>query len=392
MNNFIKSTSQGDILIVDDHLENLQVLFSMLTDYGYDVRRVINGKQALTAVHSEAPDIILLDILMPGMDGYEVCQQLKEQEKTAQIPVIFLTALDDELNKIKAFELGGIDYITKPFHIKEVVARIENQLTIQRQRLALAQQNEQLKQQNWRLEQLNCQLVKANSKLEQSNKDLEQFAYIASHDLRSPLQTIIGFTEILNQKYQHCFDKKGTHYLERIISGAYRMNRLIKGLLEYSRLSTENIQFKEIDGNWIIEQVLESLQSAIENSSAEIKRDEMPKLMGDEVQIEQLFQNLISNAIKYRHPEVAPQIQITVEESLNQQYLIGIHDNGIGILSENFQQIFQVFQRLHTGDEYPGTGIGLAVCQKIVDNHGGSIWVESEGDRGSTFYFTLPSA
>ena len=347
MNNLIKSTSQGDILIVDDHLENLQVLFSMLTDYGYDVRRVINGKQALTAVHSEAPDIILLDILMPGMDGYEVCQQLKIQEKTAQIPVIFLTALDDELNKIKAFEIGGIDYITKPFHIKEVVARIENQLTIQRQRLALAQQNEQLKQQNRRLEQLNCQLVKANSKLEQSNKDLEQFAYIASHDLRSPLQTIIGFTEILNQKYQHCFDQKGTHYLDRIISGAYRMNKLIKGLLEYSRISTDNLQFKEIDGNWIIEQVLESLQSAIQNSSAEIKQDEMPKFMGDEVQIEQLFQNLISNAIKYRHPEVAPQIQITVEERLNQQYLIGIHDNGIGISSENFQQIFQVFQRLH---------------------------------------------
>jgi len=390
MSNFIKSTSPGDILIVDDHLENLQLLFSMLTDYGYEVRRVINGKQALTAVQSEPPDIILLDILMPDMDGYEVCKQLKSRENTAEIPVIFLTALDDELDKVKAFDIGGIDYITKPFHIKEVVARIENQLTIQRQRLAIAEQNHQLKQQNIRLEQLNCELVKANYKLEQSNQDLEQFAYIASHDLRSPLQTIIGFAQILKKNYQHCFDDKGGHYLDRIVSGAYRMNRLIQGLLEYSRLNTKKSPFKQVDCNSILQQVLESLQSEIEHSRAQINRERLPKTIGDELQLEQLFQNLISNAIKYRHPEVKPQIKITVEEGLDRQYLIGIHDNGIGISCEDFQRIFQVFQRLHN-EEYPGTGIGLAVCQKIVDRHGGRIWVESEADRGTSFYFTLPS-
>jgi two-component system sensor histidine kinase/response regulator len=392
MNNLRPSTSPGDILIVDDHLENLQILFSMLTDYGYEVRRVISGKQALNVVKSDPPDIILLDILMPDMDGYEVCQRLKAQELTAQIPIIFLTALDNEMDKLKAFDMGGIDYITKPFHIKEVVARIENQLTIQRQRLAIAQQNEQLKEHNLKLEQLNAQLVKANSQLEQSNKDLEQFAYIASHDLRSPLQTILGFAQILSQNYQNALDEKASHYLDRIISGAYRMNKLIKGLLEYSRIGTGSLKFVKVDCSWILDQVLESLQSELEQSQAVIEADPLPQVMGDEVQIEQLFQNLISNAIKYRHDQVIPLIKITVKQPLNDEYLIGIHDNGIGIEVEDYPRIFQVFQRLENCDQYPGTGIGLAVCQKIVDNHGGKIWVESEQNQGTSFYFTLPSS
>ncbi|WP_354634788.1 response regulator [Planktothricoides raciborskii] len=379
----------GDILIVDDHVENLQILFSMLTDYGYEVRRVLNGIQALNVVKSEPPDLILLDILMPEMDGYEVCRYLKAEASTASIPVIFLTALDDEVDKLKAFEVGGIDYITKPFHMKEVMARIENQLTIQRQRRAIAEQNEQLKAQNIRLEQLNTELIKLNSKLEQSNQDLEQFAYIASHDLRSPLQTIIGFAQILNQKYQQYLDEKGKHYLDRIITGGYRMNKLIGALLEYSRIGCKHLEFKPVDGNKMLAQVLESLQAEIESSHAVIVRDNLPNFIGDEVQIEQLFQNLISNGIKYRNPQVKPQIKITVEPRINFEYLIGIHDNGIGICAEDFQRIFQVFQRLHNSEQYPGTGIGLAVCQKIIDNHGGRLWVESEENQGTSFYFTL---
>ncbi|KOR36499.1 hypothetical protein AM228_12070 [Planktothricoides sp. SR001] len=389
MNKLKSLNYNGDILIVDDHVENLQILFSMLTDYGYEVRRVLNGIQALNVVKSEPPDLILLDILMPEMDGYEVCRYLKAEASTASIPVIFLTALDDEVDKLKAFEVGGIDYITKPFHMKEVMARIENQLTIQRQRRAIAEQNEQLKAQNIRLEQLNTELIKLNSKLEQSNQDLEQFAYIASHDLRSPLQTIIGFAQILNQKYQQYLDEKGKHYLDRIITGGYRMNKLIGALLEYSRIDCKHLEFKPVDGNKMLAQVLESLQAEIESSHAVIVRDNLPNFIGDEVQIEQLFQNLISNGIKYRNPQVKPQIKITVEPRINFEYLIGIHDNGIGICAEDFQRIFQVFQRLHNSEQYPGTGIGLAVCQKIIDNHGGRLWVESEENQGTSFYFTL---
>lgn len=389
MNKLKSLNYNGDILIVDDHVENLQILFSMLTDYGYEVRRVLNGIQALNVVKSEPPDLILLDILMPEMDGYEVCRYLKAEASTASIPVIFLTALDDEVDKLKAFEVGGIDYITKPFHMKEVMARIENQLTIQRQRRAIAEQNEQLKAQNIRLEQLNTELIKLNSKLEQSNQDLEQFAYIASHDLRSPLQTIIGFAQIFNQKYQQYLDEKGKHYLDRIITGGYRMNKLIGALLEYSRIGCKHLEFKPVDGNKMLAQVLESLQAEIESSHAVIVRDNLPNFIGDEVQIEQLFQNLISNGIKYRNPQVKPQIKITVEPRINFEYLIGIHDNGIGICAEDFQRIFQVFQRLHNSEQYPGTGIGLAVCQKIIDNHGGRLWVESEENQGTSFYFTL---
>lgn len=413
----------GDILVVDDRLENAALLFSILTENGYEVRQVINGKQALNAAYYDPPDIILLDIMMPEMDGYEVCRQLKESEKTAQIPIIFLSALDGEIDKVKAFELGGVDYITKPFHVKEVLARVEHQLIIQRQRKIIAAQNLQLTEQNKNLADL-------NSKLAESNQELEQFAYIVSHDLQSPLQTTMGFARLLGKKYESMLDEKASHYIDRIVEGSNRMNHLIKDLLEYSRIQTQAKSFEPIDLNSAFQEVLCSLEWSIKKTEAEIIcQQPLPTVMGDRTQLQQLWQNLLINAIKFQHPGIQPKIKVSAEifpnglESKNgfkptanshqptvssaakwlmqmterkpdrtqgSEWLIAIEDNGIGIPDREFEHIFQIFQRLHTDREYPGTGIGLTICKKIVERHGGKIWLKSEVDVGTTFYFTLP--
>jgi len=413
----------GDILVVDDRLENAALLFNILSENGYEVRQVINGKQALNAAYYDPPDIILLDIMMPDMDGYEVCRQLKNNEKTAQIPIIFLSALDGEIDKVKAFELGGVDYITKPFHVKEVLARVEHQIIIQSQRRIIAAQNMQLTEQNQSLTDL-------NSKLAESNHELEQFAYIVSHDLQSPLQTTMGFARLLGKKYESILDEKATHYIDRIVEGSNRMNHLIKDLLEYSRIQTRAKSFEAIDLNSVFQEVLFSLEWSIKKTEAEITcQQPLPTVMGDRTQLQQLLQNLINNAIKFQQPDRGPKINISVEPLTNlpqtrtnltenycgnnaniplertgliqtierpsdkeqgNEWRFGIEDNGIGIPLKEFEHIFQIFQRLHTDREYPGTGIGLTICKKIVERHGGKIWLNSEVGVGTTFYFTLP--
>ncbi len=391
MNTISADESNGYILIVDDQPNNLRLLSTTLTNAGYKVKNAISAQMALVGIQAALPELILLDIMMPDLNGYELCQQLKASPETQNIPVIFLSALDDEDSKLKAFEFGGVDYITKPFQVKEVLARVQNQLTIVRQQQKLAQQNIQL-------QQLNVELAR-------SNKDLEEFAYIASHDLRSPLQTMKAFAYLLDQKYQGLLDNKADRYITRIVQATNRMEQLIQDLLNYSRVGTNTIQFKQTDCNKVVAEVLINLQAAINVSGAVITYDKLPIVRGNATQLEQLFQNLIGNGIKFRRPDIPVEVKISVEErkknvSLSSssiqeseersEWLFGIHDNGIGIEPQYFDRIFQVFQRLHTIEEYPGTGIGLAIAKKIVDRHQGEIWLESSLDLGTTFYFTIP--
>lgn len=415
MNELSAASSHGYILIVDDQPDNLRLLSTTLTDAHYKVKSAISAQMALIGMQTALPELILLDIMMPDVNGYELCQQLKADARTKDIPVIFLSALDDELDKIKAFEIGGVDYITKPFKTKEVLARVKHQLT-------LVYQQQRIIEQNLRLEQLNKELMQANQELLRSNKDLEEFAYIAAHDLRSPLQIIKAFAYLLLQKYQGYLDNKADRYISRIVEAGNRMEQLIQDLLNYSRVGTKAIEFEPTDCRWIFQQALTNLQAEIEASDAVITSEELPIVIGNASQLTQLFQNLISNAIKFRRPEVPPQITISVEcrageisndrlgePSLpdlpassptsqrnlvwnsrgSSEWLFGVSDNGIGIEPKYFERIFQVFQRLHTSEEYSGTGIGLAICKKIVERHGGHIWVQSSSDLGTTFYFTL---
>jgi len=429
MNNQQPGTPLGNILVVDDTAENLRLLSTMLTQRGYTPRCVINGKMALRACNSNPPDLILLDIMMPEMNGYEVCQHLKLEPKTREIPVIFISAKDELFDKVNAFAVGGVDYISKPFQFEEVLARIESHLSLRNLQKQLKEQNvllqeeitsrlavektlqeknqilqqeistrraveKALQDQNLVLQQeishrqrAESALLKSNQELARSNAELEQFAYVASHDLQAPLATIASYAQLLEKRYKDQLDSQATKFIGNIVQGCTRMQTLIDDLLEYSRVGRSQKPFQMTDCNHAVEQALANLQGAIRKTQAVVTYSELPAVMGDISQLVQLFQNLVGNSIKYRH-DAPPVVHITACKQ-EKDWLISVSDNGIGIATQHQERIFQIFQRLHTQKEYSGTGIGLAICQKIVERHGGYIWVESKAGQGSTFYFTL---
>ena len=232
-------------------------------------------------------------------------------------------------------------------------------------------------------------LTNKNLALQRSNAELEQFAYVASHDLQEPLRMITGYTQLLVKRYQGKLDLNADEYINFAVDGAKRMQGLINDLLTYSRVGTRGKAFALADCEIILRNALASLEVAIQESGATVTHDPLPTVLGDEGQLGQLFQNLISNAIKYRDNK-SPEIHVSSKRE-GKAWLFSVKDNGIGIDPRYAERIFVIFQRLHTRDEYPGTGIGLALCKKIIERHGGSIWVESAPGEGATFYFTIPT-
>jgi PAS domain S-box-containing protein len=243
-------------------------------------------------------------------------------------------------------------------------------------------------------------LEKTAAELARSNKELEQFAYVASHDLQEPLRMITSYTQLIAKRYKEQLDTDAKEFMHFAVDGAMRMQKLIQGLLEYSRVGTRGKPFAQTKCEDILSAALANLKLAIEESSATVTHDPLPEIMADPVQLTQLFQNLIGNALKFRGQD-APKIHIGVERkarsdaaSLNvppYEWIFCVRDNGIGIEPQYFERIFVIFQRLHTQDKYPGTGIGLAICKKIVERHGGRIWLESKSGEGTSFYFALPA-
>ncbi len=225
--------------------------------------------------------------------------------------------------------------------------------------------------------------------LKRSNQELEHFAYVASHDLQEPLRTVSSFSQLLARRYQGQLDTDADEFIAFIVEGAARMQTLINDLLAFSRIGTRGSPFARVEGEEIVQAARENLEAAIAESGAAIICDPLPTLVADRTQLTQLFQNLFSNAIKFRRPGQMPRIHVSAARQ-DGAWQLSVRDNGIGIDSQFFDRIFILFQRLHGREEYPGTGIGLAVCKKIVERHGGRMWVESEPGTGSTFHFTLP--
>ena len=233
------------------------------------------------------------------------------------------------------------------------------------------------------------ELKQAIAALKRSNRELEQFAYVASHDLQEPLRMVSSFTQLLAKRYQGKLDKDADEFIAYIVAGAKRMQALINDLLTYSRVDTRGKSFEPIDSEAVFDQAIANLRVAIEEGEAVITHDPLPSLIADDSQIVQLFQNLLGNAIKF-HGKEPPRIHVSAKQKGN-EWVFSFRDNGIGIAPEYFDRIFIIFQRLHGREEYPGTGTGLAICKKIVERHGGRIWVESAPSKGSTFYFTIPA-
>jgi light-regulated signal transduction histidine kinase (bacteriophytochrome) len=236
--------------------------------------------------------------------------------------------------------------------------------------------------------QAEAELNRTLEELKYSNAELEQFAYVASHDLQEPLRGIAGLSQLLQQRYQGQLDSRADEYITHIVDGTQRMQTLINDLLAYSRIGRRGAAIQVTEAELALKSALENLNMAIHEYGAKVTNESLPTVRADATQFIQLFQNLIGNAIKFR-ADRPPQIHIGVTDAQD-FWQFCVRDNGIGIEPQYFERVFQVFQRLHTRREYKGTGIGLAICKKIIERHGGRIWVQSELGQGSTFYFTLP--
>jgi PAS domain S-box-containing protein len=508
----IELLTRTNILVVDDRPDGLLAMEAVLSSNQYNLFKASSGQEALRHALYNDFAVILLDVQMPEMDGFETAKLLRETNRSQYTPIIFVTAINKEIRHInQGYESGAVDYIFKPFDpfilkskIHVFVDLFEKNLQIKQQADLLRQiesqekerQISEIKQESYRsyahladaiphkiikvkpsgeieyfnqrwleyigfksgidwklvihpkdrrkflafwlhMRQQNKQtceveirlrnakdgiyrwhLVRAvpeikngenigwiasctdidnikrteesfkmlSQELNRSNKELEEYAYVASHDLKEPLQVVSSFVYLLEKRFQLKLDDREKQYLKFIREGVGQAQRLIKDLLEYSCIGKEKL-YEEVDVSSILTDVAVNLKTIIEETGATIKCGPMPKIRANNLEMAQLFQNLIANAIKYRSQK-SLEIRIAAR-SEGDMWFFSIKDNGIGIDSQFKERIFDMFQRLHAKSEYSGTGIGLAICKKIVESHGGRIWIDSTLGDGTTFYFTI---
>jgi signal transduction histidine kinase len=367
-----------DILVVDDTLANLQLLAGMLKARGYRVRPVPSGKLALQAIQKEPPELILLDINMPEMNGYEVCAFLKADEVLREIPVLFISALDETIDKVKAFAVGGVDYITKPFQFEEVEARVKTHLKLRRLQLELERQNRQLRVS---YEQL--------KKLEDLRDNLTNMVV---HDMRSPLMGITGNLEILEMYAEKKLSCEDMESLRNARSSSLVLVGMVTSLLDISRLEQGQMPLCVTcsDMDDLIQDAVNSLGSLTKQVSLLYHRQNLPVTVTcDANLITRVIANLVGNAIKF-----APAgSEVTVlAEKVGEGVKLCVADAGNGIPLEYHEKIFEKFGQVETlqNRKQYSTGLGLTFCKLAVEAHGGKIGVESEVGRGSAFWFTLP--
>ena len=394
------------ILLVDDRPANLMALETILEDLGQDLVKATSGKEALRHVLNHDFAVILLDVKMPEMDGFETAALIREREKSRHTPILFVTAHKDDEHLFRGYYAGAVDFLYKPINPEVLRSKVSVFVELSRKNEQLRLHAEMLEERNAELERAMRELRTAeeevrrlNTELEQrvrdrtadlirANEELRSFGYAASHDLREPLRTVASYTQLLNRRYQDKFDTEAKEFMSYIVESVHRMDSLLSDLLAYShQLNSTNQNLTLVDCEAVLAGVLMNLDSSIRESGTEITHDPLPQVISDFVQLGQVFQNLIGNSIKYRGSE-PPRIHISAEEQ-EDFVLFSFKDNGIGIDPRYHEQVFGIFKRLH-GREYPGTGIGLALCKRIIERQGGRIWVESEAGQGATFKFTVP--
>jgi signal transduction histidine kinase len=385
------------ILIVDDLPINVSVLFKHLNKSGFDVLVARDGAEAIERVEYAHPDLILLDVMMPGMDGFEVCQRLKAQPTTQDIPIIFMTALTDGIDKVKGLTLGAVDYVTKPFQTEEVLARINAHLNVYKLQRQLAQQNRALEENNillqqeiQRREQVEQELRHAKEAAEAANRAKSTFLANMSHELRTPLNGILGYAQILGMdKTLNPKHKKGVDIIQR--SGEYLLT-LINDVLDLSKIEAERIELYPIDFN--LEHFLRGLTDLFQMRAKQKgiafvyeQLSHLPEgVRADDKRLRQILINLLGNAVKFTETG-----GVTFKVGYHQHRLrFQIEDTGIGIAPEDLDKIYLPFQQV--GDQNyraEGTGLGLSITKKLVNLMGGELGVESHFGKGSIFWIEL---
>jgi signal transduction histidine kinase len=359
-----------NVIVVDDTPANLQLLTGMLKERGYKVRPVPSGKLALQAAKSDPPDLILLDIMMPEMDGYEVCERLKADEKLREISVIFISALNETMDKVRAFGVGGVDYVTKPFQFEEVDARVSTHLELQRQRRKLKENYEQLR----RLEGMRDSLV-----------------HMIVHDLRSPLTGISGFLDLaLDEK--ETLTEDVLDYLQTAKHSTTAVIDMVSAVLDVSKMEAGEMKLHlaECDLVRIAADLMSGMQSLKEAREMILDAPPAPvTVVADGDLLLRVIQNLLGNALKFTPSD--GWIRLGIEPDDN-RVCVTVRDNGPGVPAEYLEKIFEKFGQVEAraNQQKHSTGLGLTFCKLAVEAHGGSIGVESEVGKGSTFWFVLP--
>ena len=403
---------QPKILLVDDREDNLLSIEAILGQENYRFIKATSGRQALKVLLQEFDfALILIDVKMPNLNGFETAELIYERERLRQIPIIFITAHSyGEESIFKGYKTGAVDYIYKPINPGLLRAKVSVFIELYRKNFALMLQEQKLvainknleneirerKMSEERVKALNLELLKNIDRLEATNKDLDRFAFMASHDLQEPLRKIRMFSDRLNTSYSDVLDESGKVYINRIQTSAERMQALIRDILTFSKINTEKKAFARSNMNQVIKDVLVLADEIIQEKNATIKVGELPELYVNASLMQPLFYNLINNALKYSKKEGVPEINIYAENGENDNpdsphyCRIYVQDNGIGFDQQYAEQIFSMFTRLHDNSQYDGTGIGLALCKKIVEDHTGFISARSKVNEGSTFIVSLP--
>jgi two-component system sensor histidine kinase/response regulator len=377
--------SPAVIVNVDDNEPNRYARNRILVHAGFTAYDAGTGQGALDLVALHRPDLVLLDVNLPDLDGIEVCRRLKTSPASASTIVLQISASAVTARQATAALNNGADaYLTEPVESNVLIATINALLRLRRAERQLAEANAAL-------HEANIQLASVNRDLRRSNEDLQQFAFFASHDLQEPLRNVTNFVQLVEKSASERLTDEERQCMGFVVDGAQRMERLIHALLAYSQLAHgERVSYKPVDLQQVINQVMEDLRYQITENGANIAVQALPQVWGDSVQLGDVFQNLIANAIKYRCPEHPLEVQISAIRLSPAEWRIGVRDNGPGIAPAYRDQIFIPFKRLH-GREIPGTGIGLAICRRIVEAHGGRIQVESAEGRGAVFTVDLPA-
>jgi signal transduction histidine kinase len=408
---------QPKILLVDDREDNLLSIETIFEPDGYKFVKANSGRQALKILLSEYDfALILMDVKMPNLNGFETASLIYEREKLKHIPIIFITAnnFGDE-NIYKGYQSGAVDYIYKPINPDVLRAKVSvlidlykknRQLLAQEQRLVAINKSLEIeikerKISEEKVKQLNRQLLENIASLESANKDLDRFAFMASHDLQEPLRKIRMFSDRLFLKYKEILDEDGKTNIFRIQKAAERMQTLITDILTFSKISVDKPSFVESDLNALIAEILLEMEEDLREKKAKVLVDKLPVLYVNPSLMKPLFHNLIGNALKYRKKDIEPIVRVTSDittpvngkfskDSGNRYCRIFIEDNGIGFDQKYAEEIFGMFKRLHHNTEFEGTGIGLALCKKIVEQHKGYISARSKINEGSTFIISIP--
>jgi len=413
------------ILIVEDSRTQAAQLEGLLVSEGFTVEIARDGRAGLERCLTQPPDVVLSDVLMPELSGFELCRKLKDSPLTRDIPVVLLTTLSDPMNIIEALASGAENYIIKPYDSARLLARVqtviankrlragrrlttETEIVFMGKRLTISSEKEQildllmssfediiranqdLQASQLALEEADEQLRAHGERLARTNKELEAFVYTVSHDLKEPLRGIEAFSRFLRDDYGTAFDAQATHYLDVVRDSAERMRQLIDDLLAFSRVGRQQTLPGVVDLGAIVSDVLTSLEFSVSDAGGQVVVPPgLPNVTGYSILLRQLFANLLGNALKYRRPDVAPHITITSTSLPGGAFEVTVADNGIGVPEEFRDQVFGLFQRLHRREDYPGTGVGLSICKRIVEEHGGAIALDETPGGGCTVRFTL---